>query len=79
MDGQRYLGYSMKTTMHHYIEWYTWDHTTGTKGELKDVELYDKINDPYETVNVSKDKDYQEAKLALAAQLAGGWQNAQSN
>ncbi len=33
-DGQRYMGYSMNTMEYHYIEWYTWDHMTGKRGEL---------------------------------------------
>jgi len=75
-DGQRYMGYSINTDKYHYIEWYTWDHKTGTKGELKGTELYDSKNDPSETVNLASRIELNEVKQALSKQLAGGWKEA---
>jgi iduronate 2-sulfatase len=78
-DGKRYMGYSMNTPEYHYIEWYTWDHKTGAKGELRDIELYDRINDPYEKVNISNFRDLTEVNKALSKQLSDGWRKALPN
>ena len=75
-DGQRYMGYSMNTSKYHYIEWYGWNPKTGTKGDLKDIELYDSINDPHETVNIANHTDMVQTKKELADELAAGWQAA---
>lgn len=75
-DGGRYMGYSINTTEHHYIEWYTWDHQTGTRGELVRAELYDRINDPYEKENIADRKGYGRLIDSLAGQLAAGWEKA---
>ena len=61
-DGKRYMGYSINTGEYHYIEWYTWDHKTGTKGELKGAELYDCKKDPHETVNLGSNPELEEKK-----------------
>lgn len=78
-DGQGYMGYSLNISNYHYIEWYTWDHESWTKGELRDIELYDRINDPYEKFNISKSNDLTEVKRELANQLADGWRKALPN
>lgn len=78
-DGQRYMGYSLNTREYHYIEWYTWDHKTGTKGELRDIELYDRENDPHEKVNISQNTALTDVRKALANQLADGWEKALPN
>jgi iduronate 2-sulfatase len=78
-DGQRYMGYSLNTQEYHYVEWYSWDHETGTKGELTDIELYDRINDPYEKVNIADLSNLANAKRALSKQLAEGWRKALPN
>ena len=75
-DGKRYMGYSLNTKEYHYIEWYTWDNITGTRGEFKGVELYDRVDDPYETVNIADKDELEEVKKALAMQLAEGWRKA---
>lgn len=75
-DGGRYMGYSINTAEHHYIEWYTWDHTTGTRGDFVSAELYNRINDPYEKVNIAAKKEYEEITATLSQQLAEGWRNA---
>ncbi len=78
-DGNRYMGYSLNTKKHHYIEWYTWDPETGTRGELKNIELFDSENDPNETVNIAKQQEYKEVIKGLSKQLASGWQKAMPN
>jgi iduronate 2-sulfatase len=75
-DGKRYMGYSMNTKEYHYIEWYAWDKETGTRGEFKDAELYNSVDDPYETVNISGEKNMSELKTKLSKQLKDGWRKA---
>ena len=75
-DGKRYMGYSLNTSKYHYIEWYSWNHKTKTKGKLKEIELYDRANDPYEKVNIAQDKEVTEVKKELAVQLTDGWRGA---
>lgn len=75
-DGKRYMGYSMNTAEYHYIEWYTWNHKTGTRGELQEVELYDRLNDKYETVNIAAKPELAEVRKELSVQLAAGWKAA---
>ncbi len=72
-DGKRYMGYSMNTKTDHYIEWYTWDHTTGTKGELQNIELYDRLSDPHEVINIAYQKNMFEKVEELSNQLKKGW------
>lgn len=76
-DGNRYMGYSINTKKYHYIEWYTWDHKTGTRGELRGVELYDREDDPYETINIAEQQSLGKVLEALSEKLAGGWEKAQ--
>ncbi len=78
-DGERYMGYSLNTKKYHYIEWYDWNHKTGTKGELKGTELYDREHDPYEKVNISENAKLSETKKELSKQLANGWKKALPN
>lgn len=75
-DGGRYMGYSINTAKYHYIEWYTWDHTTGTRGEYVKAELYDRLNDPYEKINVAEMEEYTAVVTNLSAQLSDGWRKA---
>lgn len=75
-DGKRYMGYSINTSKYHYIEWYDWNHKTGTKGKLKETELYDRYFDPHENVNISNRIELSEVKKGLAIQLANGWEAA---
>lgn len=75
-DGKRYMGYSLNTKEYHYIEWYGWDNTTGTRGELKSVELYDSENDPTETVNIAGKQEFGKVVNDLSLQLAEGWRKA---
>ena len=75
-DGKRYMGYSLNTSKYHYIEWYTWNHKTGTKGDLKAIELYDSVKDPHEQTNIAQLKALDDIKKELAIQLAKGWRAA---
>jgi iduronate 2-sulfatase len=70
------MGYSINTKEHHYIEWYTWDHTTGKRGEYVKAELYDRLNDPYEKINIAEMEEYGAVVRKLSAQLADGWRKA---
>ncbi|PHN01244.1 sulfatase [Flavilitoribacter nigricans] len=75
-DGGRYMGYSINTPDYHYIEWYTWDHRTGTRGEYVKAELYDRRNDPHEKENVADREASAAVVQDLSAQLAAGWKKA---
>jgi len=75
-DGNRYMGYSMNTSEYHYIEWYTWDHKTGMRGEYVATELYDRLHDPYETRNIAEEAVNKDLIEQLSKQLAGGWRGA---
>ncbi len=76
-DGKRYMGYSINTGKYHYIEWYDWNPETGTKGEFKTAELYDSINDEYETINLANNKEYRTTVSKLSKELLAGWKKAQ--
>ena len=78
-DGKRYMGYSLNTKAYHYIEWYGWNPKTGTKGELKEVELYDRALDPDEKINIANKDGMIKIKETLAQQLANGWRKALPN
>ena len=75
-DGGRYMGYSINTHDYHYIEWYTWDAETGTRGQYTGAELYDRNGDPYETLNLAGKEEYSMIIEKLSAQLADGWRKA---
>ena len=75
-DGNRYMGYSINTAKHHYIEWYTWDHITGDRGEYVSAELYDREMDPFETKNIAEIEEHSALATSLSEQLASGWRNA---
>lgn len=75
-DGKRYMGYSLNTEKYHYIEWYGWNHKTGSRGELKGTELYDREKDPHETLNIANSTEMHAIKKVLSDQLAEGWRKA---
>ncbi len=75
-DGKRYMGYSINTPEHHYIEWYTWDHESGTKGEYVTAELYHRLEDPHETTNIADTAVNKAVVERLSQQLAKGWKGA---
>ena len=78
-DGGRYMGYSINTEDSHYIEWYKWDHKSGTKGDFFTAELYDRKNDPTERVNIAGVIDQKERVEQLSEQLKEGWKMALPN
>ena len=78
-DGGRYMGYSINTAEYHYIEWFTWDHVSGSKGDYVSAELYDRLNDPYESINVAQEAEYIDVIGKLSTQLADGWRKATPN
>lgn len=78
-DGKRYMGYSINTHKHHYIEWYTWNHKTGEKGDFINAELFDRINDPHEFKNVADELASKEIRDELSNQLTDGWKAALPN
>jgi iduronate 2-sulfatase len=49
-----FMGYTIRTRDHRYVEWRNWD-----TEEVVSVELYDHRNDPDESANVAQDSDYQ--------------------
>ena len=75
-DGKRYMGYSINTKAYHYIEWYGWDPASGTRGEFANAELYDRQNDPHETINIVTDQQMLKAVGKLSEQLKKGWRDA---
>ena len=75
-DGKRYMGYSINTYNHHYVEWYTWNHKKGLRGKKVDVELYDRSADPHEFVNIAAQEDMKGIVAQLSLQLEQGWQDA---
>lgn len=70
------MGYSINTEAYHYIEWYQWNHKTGTRGAFKSAELYDRANDPHEKENLAQAEVQSETKARLSKQLAAGWKAA---
>ncbi len=72
-DAQRYMGYSINTEQYHYIEWYTWDHKAGLRGDFMRAELYDRLNDPHERTNIAEAVENQALVQQLSSQLAAGW------
>ena len=75
-DGNRYMGYSINTKKYHYIEWYTWDPKTGTRGELKNIELFDREDDPNEKTNIAGQEALNQVIAGLSKKLADGWKKA---
>lgn len=76
-DGKRYMGYSIRTADYHYVEWYYWDHKTGTKGEYVTCELYDNRKDPNENQNIAGIRENLQKVNELSTQLKAGWKAAQ--
>ena len=72
-DGGRYMGYSINTAAHHYIEWYTWDSEMGERGSFVNAELYDRVQDPHETTNLAGEETLQEVLAELSQQLNAGF------
>jgi iduronate 2-sulfatase len=75
-DGKRYMGYSMMTRKYHYVEWYTWNHESGLRGDFVTSELYDVDSDPDENDNVAAEVSNHDLIQKLSHQLAAGWRQA---
>jgi arylsulfatase A-like enzyme len=75
-DKGRYMGRSMVTDRHHYVEWRPWDHGTKTGGELAATELYDLQADPGENVNIVGREENAALVRSLAERLEQGWAEA---
>lgn len=75
-DGQEYMGYSMQTGRYHYVEWYTWDNETKTRGDFAAAELYDHKTDLYETENIAGYPENTALVEKLSEKLAEGWRAA---
>lgn len=75
-DGQRYMGYSINTKEYHYVEWYGWNPAKGIRKEYATAELYDRLNDPHERVNLAQNERYGEVVQNLSTQLEEGWREA---
>ena len=72
-DGKRYMGYSMVTSRHHYIEWRFWNHISGVAGDLAAVEMYDRKTDPDENTNIANLAENRHILKQLSRQLQRGW------
>jgi iduronate 2-sulfatase len=72
-DGGRYMGYSINTDKYHYIEWFIWDHISGTKKGLVSAELFDRMKDPTEKKNVVNETSNAEIVKDLSRMLKEGW------
>ena len=75
-DGNRYMGYSIRTKTHHYVEWYSWDHKEGMRGEFVTAELYDIGTDPDENENIANKAGNALLVKELSLQLYKGWKSA---
>jgi iduronate 2-sulfatase len=75
-DGNRYMGYSIRTKTHHYVEWYSWDHKEGVRGEFVTAELYDLETDPDENENIADKAGNSLFVKELSLQLYNGWKSA---
>jgi len=73
---KRYMGYSMTTDLYHYVEWHYWDDYTKLPGEITDVELYNRINDPQENVNIGNLSVNKKLVNELSKELHNGWRTA---
>jgi iduronate 2-sulfatase len=75
-DGKRYMGYSIKTKNHHYVEWYYWNAKKGERGDFVVAELFDSNKDPDENLNIANDKENEAIVTNLSKQLEEGWRKA---
>ena len=75
-DGKRYMGYSVRTKNHHYIEWFYWDNKKGERGDFVTAELYDNENDPEENENIIELKGNDAKIREMKTLLEEGWRSA---
>jgi arylsulfatase A-like enzyme len=74
LRGKNFLGRSLRTATHRYVEW------TGPQGKkILSRELYDLSTDPIEKTNLAGDPAQETLLNQLAAQLQSGWQASKPN
>jgi iduronate 2-sulfatase len=71
LEGQRLMGYALRTDRHRYVEW-----RDRNSGEVIAQELYDHQTDPAENRNIAGLAENSELLASLAAKLNAGWQGA---
>ena len=71
-DGIAYMGRSIRTTRHRYIEW-----KQKNGSEIVARELYDLEVDPQENNNIANDVESRELVQQLAEQLTAGWKTSE--
>ncbi len=72
VNGQKLMGYSMRTDRYRFTRWVQKaDHT-----KVEAVELYDEQTDPQENVNIANDPKNADLVTRLTAQCLKGWQGA---
>lgn len=57
-DGKNYMGYSIRTDMFRYTEWFKWDNENKKCGKLVAKELYDHRQDDFENENIAEQVQY---------------------
>ena len=77
IDGQRYMGYAMRTDRYHFIDWYKWDNDKKVPLDFVESELYDHNTDPDENINIAINPANKELIKSLRSQLRAGWREAQ--
>jgi iduronate 2-sulfatase len=68
---KKVMGYSIRTRDFRYTEW-----QDVSSGEVEAAELYDRLNDSSETVNLINHPRHRAVVKELAAMLKGGWRQA---
>jgi iduronate 2-sulfatase len=74
-DGKRYMGYSVNTADYHYIAWYGWDHKNGAAGDFVSAELYDRMEDATETLNLAGLPEYTDTEEEMKLLIKTEFQN----
>lgn len=70
-DGVEYMGFTVRTERHRYVEWTRWK-----SKEVVARELYDHATDPGENVNVADIEENRNVVETLAKTLHAGWRSA---
>jgi len=81
MDGNVYMGYSMRTKTHRYTEWVDFMGAPDYAPHWSDIfhkesaEMYDHVVDPQENVNLAYRPEEEHLRTALSRQLHKGWRS----
>lgn len=70
------MGYAIRTDRYRYVEWYSWNEESKTKGDFLTSELFDHKTDPDENINLADDQAYEQISKDLSRQLEQGWRYA---